>query len=123
MKRPIIDFQVLSRIGAERRSYSAGDVIFKEGDSGDELFVVRDGEVAVKVRDAVVETLGASEIFGEMALVDGKPRSATVVAQTDCVLVPIREKQFLLRIGEAPYFALAVMRVLVQRLREANAQL
>ena len=115
MKRPIIDFQVLS--------YSAGDVIFQEGDSGDELFVVRDGEVAVKVRDAVVETLGASEIFGEMALVDGKPRSATVVAQTDCVLVPIREKQFLLMIGEAPYFALAVMRVLVQRLREANAQL
>jgi len=123
MRQPIVDFEVLSRIGGERRPYKAGEVIFKAGDTGSEFFVIRDGRVAVKVGDRTVETLGSSEIFGEMAIVDAKPRSATVVAETDCVVVPMSEKQFLLMVREAPYFALAVMRVLAERLRVANAEL
>jgi CRP/FNR family transcriptional regulator, cyclic AMP receptor protein len=120
MKQPIIDFEVLSRVGADRRSFKAGDVIFKAGDPGNELFVIRDGTVSVRVGDRTVETLGSSEIFGEMAIVDGKPRSATVIAETDCVVVPVSEKLFLLMVREAPFFALAVMRVLASRLRAAN---
>ena len=120
MKQPIIDFEVLSRVGADRRSFKAGDVVFQEGDAGNELFVIRDGTVNVQVSGRTVETLGPSEIFGEMAIVDGKPRSATVVAETDCILVPVSEKLFLLMVREAPFFALAVMRVLAARLRAAN---
>jgi len=120
MKQPIIDFEVLSRVGADRRSFKAGDVIFKAGELGSELFVIRDGTVSVQVGGRTVETLGSSEIFGEMAIVDGKPRSATVVAETDCVVVPVGEKLFLLMVREAPFFALAVMRVLATRLRAAN---
>lgn len=55
-----------------------------------------------------------------MALIDAGPRSATVIAETDCVVVSISEKQFLFMVGEAPYFGLSVMRVLVERLRQAT---
>jgi CRP-like cAMP-binding protein len=120
MKPESIDFTVLSRLGAERRHYSAGDVIFRAGDAGEELFVIRDGTVAVEVKGVVVERLGSSEIFGEMALVEAKPRSATVIAETDCVVVPISEEQFLNMVEYAPSFSLAVIRTLAHRLREAN---
>jgi len=120
MKPESIDFTVLSRLGAERRHYSAGDVIFRAGDAGEELFVIRDGTVAVEVKGVIVERLGSSEIFGEMALVEAKPRSATVIAETDCVVVPISEKQFLTMVEYAPSFSLAVIRTLAHRLREAN---
>ena len=55
-----------------------------------------------------------------MALIDSEPRSATAIADTDGEIIPISEKQFLFMISEAPYFALSVMRVLVERLRHAN---
>jgi len=121
MKPDSIDFTVLSRLGGERRSYKAGEVIFRAGDPGGELFVIREGTVAIEVKGAIVERLGTSEIFGEMALVEAKPRSATVIAETDCVVVPISEKQFLTMVEYAPSFSLAVIRTLAHRLREANA--
>ena len=121
VKPTSIDFQVLSRLGGERRHYSAGDVIFRSGEQGDDFFVIRGGTVAIEVNGSIVERLGESEIFGEMALVDAKPRSATVIAETDCVVVPISEKQFLTMVEYAPTFALAVIRVLAHRLRQSNA--
>jgi CRP-like cAMP-binding protein len=67
--------------------------------------------------------LTADSIFGEMALIDSEPRSATAVAITDVELVPISEKQFLFLVGQTPYFALKVMRTLAQRLRVTNKSL
>jgi CRP/FNR family transcriptional regulator, cyclic AMP receptor protein len=120
VKPESIDFQVLSRLGGERRNYQAGEVIFRVGEAGNEFFIVRDGTVAIEVKGSIVERLGSSEIFGEMALVEARPRSATVIAETDCVVVPISEKQFLTMVEYAPSFALAVIRTLAHRLREAN---
>ena len=62
----------------------------------------------------------ADHIFGEMALIDNEPRSATAIAVTDVELVAVTEKQFLFLVGQTPYFALKVMRVLAQRLRVTN---
>jgi CRP-like cAMP-binding protein len=56
-----------------------------------------------------------------MALIDNSPRSATAVASTDVVLVPVSEKQFLFLVSQTPFFALMVMRVLARRLRAANS--
>ena len=67
--------------------------------------------------------LAADSIFGEMALIDNEPRSATAVAITDVELVPISEKQFLFLVSQTPYFALKVMRILAQRLRATNMSL
>lgn len=67
----------------------------------------------------VVETLSAGGLFGEMALIDGSPRSATVRAKTLCELAPINEKNFLFLVHETPFFAIAVMRTLADRLRRS----
>ena len=117
----IVDFEVLRHVMPQTRPVKAGTVVFKAGEPGGEFFIIEEGSVSVRLGDRTIETLGRGEIFGEMALVDAKPRSATIVAETDCVLVPISEKQFVLMVREAPYFALSVMRVLAQRLRAANS--
>jgi CRP/FNR family cyclic AMP-dependent transcriptional regulator len=64
--------------------------------------------------------LSDHDIFGEMALIDAAPRSATAIAATDVKLVPVGEKQFLFLVGCTPHFALNIMRVLARRLRAQN---
>jgi CRP-like cAMP-binding protein len=95
-------------------------VIFAEGDKGDAMYVVRNGEVTVERDGRIMETLGGGDIFGEMALIDGAPRSATARAKTDCEVAPINEKTFLFLVHETPFFAIAVMRTLAGRLRHMN---
>ncbi|MBO0755075.1 MAG: cyclic nucleotide-binding domain-containing protein [Bradyrhizobiaceae bacterium] len=115
-----VDFSLLADSGARQRSFKAGETIFKEGDRGDEMFVVQSGHVEIRRGNRVLETLSEKNIFGEMALIDDGPRSATVVAKTDVTVVPVGEKQFLFLVSETPFFALNVMRTLVRRLRAAN---
>src|SRR5882757_10483952 len=121
MARPFVDFSLLARATSETQSYKAGDAVFREGDPGSVFFVIKSGTAAVRSGNRTLQVLGEGEIFGEMALVDSEPRSASVVAETDCVVVPIGEKQFLFMTSEAPYFALSVMKVLARRLRSANS--
>ena len=64
--------------------------------------------------------MNANSIFGEMALIDDAPRSATAVAVTDVELVPVSEKQFLFLVSQTPFFAIKVMRVLARRLRATS---
>lgn len=123
MGRPFVDFTMLARATSEARSFKAGDIVFNEGDAGLEFFVVKSGRVAIRRGNRTLDTLGEGEIFGEMALIDSEPRSATALAESDAVVVPVTEKQFLFMTSEAPYFALSVMRVLVQRLRASNEAL
>jgi CRP/FNR family cyclic AMP-dependent transcriptional regulator len=113
-------FGVLTGNDIEARSFKAGSVIFREGDEANELFVVKSGQVRIQIGNRSVTELGQESIFGEMALIDSEPRSATATALTDVELVPISEKQFLFLVGQTPYFALKVMRVLAQRLRMTN---
>ena len=115
-----IDFRLLAGAGVPTRQFKAGDVIFKRGDAAQELFVVQDGEVEIRLNNRVLEKLSRYDIFGELALIDSAPRSATVVAVTDVTLVPVSEKQFLFLISNTPHFALNVMRIMARRLRAAN---
>ncbi len=115
-----IDFGVLAGAGAPVRTYKAGDVIFRQGDKAEELFVIQSGSVEIRLGSRLLDTLPERSIFGEMALIDGAPRSATAIAATDVKLVPVGEKQFLLMVGRTPYFALNVMRALARRLRLTN---
>ena len=105
------------------RPYKAGDVIFKEGDPGEELFIIRNGRVDILVGDRVVTTLEQDEVFGEMAIVDKQPRSATAIAATDCELVPVDNRRFLFLIGQTPHFAIHIMQMLAARLRQMDATL
>jgi len=115
-----IDFRILAGAGVPVRQFKAGDVIFSEGDDAKELFVIQNGQVELRLDNRVLETLSDYNIFGEMALIDAAPRSATAVAVTDVKLVPVGEKQFLFLISHTPHFALNVLRVMARRLRASN---
>ncbi len=104
-------------------TYAAGETIFSEGDPCGNMYVVQDGEVDVIVNGKLIETVGPDGIFGEMALVDTSPRSATVMARTAVRVVPLDEQKFMSHVLRTPFFALQVMRVLANRLREMNKQL
>jgi len=105
---------------ANPRICEAGEVIFREFDMGSEMYVVLEGEVELAIGPKVVETLGAGEPFGEMALIDQAPRTATAVARTACKLAVIPEKRFLFMVQTTPHFALHIMKVMADRLRRMN---
>jgi CRP/FNR family transcriptional regulator, cyclic AMP receptor protein len=97
--------------------FKAGDVIFKEGDTGEEMYVVLEGSVDVYVHGRVVETIGTDNFLGEMALIDARPRSATAIARTDCKLAPINQNRFKFLVQQTPHFALHLMQGMAERLR------
>jgi CRP/FNR family cyclic AMP-dependent transcriptional regulator len=116
-----VDFGILVGSNAPLREFKAGEVIFKEGDAAAEFFVIQRGKVDIRLGNRLLGTLSDHDIFGEMALIEAAPRSATAVAATDVKLVPVGEKQFLFLVSRTPYFALKVMRVLARRLRAQNS--
>jgi CRP/FNR family transcriptional regulator, cyclic AMP receptor protein len=98
-------------------SFSIGEVIYSEGETPNAMYVVKSGEVELKVRGKSLEVVGPEGFFGEMALIDQGRRAATAVAKTDCTIIPISEKHFLFMVEETPFFALTVMRTMTARLR------
>jgi CRP-like cAMP-binding protein len=112
-------YGLLARAG-ERRSYSDGEVIFEQGDRGDSMYIVKGGAVALKAGDRVIETVAAPGLFGEMALIESRPRSLGAVADGDAELVSIPARHFWVLVHETPYFAQLVMSVMAGRLRQAG---
>jgi CRP/FNR family transcriptional regulator, cyclic AMP receptor protein len=106
---------------ARERSYDAGEVIEKEGDSGVAFYLITDGSVEVRKGEQRVAKLGRGQFFGEMALIDKQPRSATVVSaesDTKCLVMPIWN--FKAAIASDPTVAMGVMKELARRLRETT---
>ena len=100
----------------------AGDLVFTEGQPGNHLYVILEGEVDVLRGAEPVARLGIKECFGEMALLDQSPRSASVKARNDCELLAISRDDFQDLLDMHPALARGVIRVLTQRLRVATEQ-
>ncbi len=100
MSNDTIDFGLLIGPRVPVRKFKAGETIFEEGDPATEVFVIQSGQVGIQTGDRRLDTLDANSIFGEMALIDPSPRSASAVAVTDVILVPITEKQFLYLVSQ-----------------------
>jgi CRP-like cAMP-binding protein len=115
-----MDMRGLFRDTQDARDYQAGATICVEGEPGDEMYVVLEGEVEIRVSGHLLATIGPGEIFCEMALINSAARSASAVAKSDCRLAPVDEQRFLFLVQHAPYFALNVMQVLADRIRLAN---
>ena len=113
--------------GALGRIYRDGEVIVREGEVGDCMFAVQDGEVEVLTiregRDVVLRVLGKGAIVGEMSLFDREVRSATVRARGEARLLTVDRESFLRRVHEDPSLALNVVRVMSSRIRELTAEL
>jgi CRP/FNR family cyclic AMP-dependent transcriptional regulator len=109
--------------------FGVGDVIFEEGSTGRDLYVVLDGKVEIaKINDkisgtgkTVIVTLGKGEFFGEMAVIDGSSRSATAIAAApNTRVMRINHARFVYLVSQQPAFALMIMDALSKRLRASN---
>ena len=114
----------LFRNASDVETYAAGHRIFEEGsEGGDRMYGVKEGFVEILVHGAHVEAVGPGGIFGEMSLIDTSRRSATAIAKTDCVVVPVDAERFNFLVQQTPMFALQVMRIMADRLRRMDARL
>ena len=86
------------------------------------MYAVVEGEVDLDVHGTVVETVGEGGILGELALIDTEPRSATAIARTQAQIAAVDQSRFMFLVHEHPRFALQVMRVMAERLRNANTR-
>ncbi len=120
MSDEVVGFSFLADLQIPVWYLKPGETIFKEGETAKELYVIQSGQVEIQLGNRLLATLEANDIFGEMALIDSAPRSATATAKTDVALVPISRKDFLDLVSRAPTFALDIMTVLARRLRAAN---
>jgi hypothetical protein len=101
--------------------YAPGEKIFSVGEPGDYMAILISGEVEIRIGDKKLTSVEFGSIFGEMGLIDGAPRSADAVAVTSCRVARVREGQFIAMLEETPHFALSLMRVLTDRLRNASS--
>lgn len=100
---------------------TAGGKVFQVGQPGGCMYAVKSGTLHVRIGKAVVETLNAGDIFGEMALLnENDVRTATVEAVADAELAVIDEKRFEFMVKHVPSFSIEVMRILAARLMEMN---
>src|SRR5262249_12832267 len=104
---------------ATEESREPNEEIFAEGESGDALYLVLDGKVRVLRQERVIAELGERECFGEMAILDAAPRSASVTALSDTNLLKISREDFREIMAEKPEIANGIIKVLSQRLRSA----
>ncbi len=102
-------------------SLPAGEALFRSGESGTIIYVLKSGTVRIWIRGTLVETAEAGALLGEMALIDSGPRSADAIALSDCELVPIDMKRFLFLVQQTPHFSIHVMKVMAQRLRHIDS--
>ena len=102
------------------RSFNEGDEITAEGKSGIGFFVIEDGNATVSIDGEIVRTLGPSEYFGDIALIDSGPRSATIVATTDLRCQGLTAWEFRPFIEEHPEVAWPMLETLASRLRDAE---
>jgi CRP-like cAMP-binding protein len=113
--------------GALGKEYQSGEVIVRQGDPGDCMYVVQDGQVEVVVagQDGEIRlaVLGQGEFFGEMAIFEKKPRSATVRAMGKARVLSIDRKNFLSRVHDDPSIAYRLVQTLSRRLRDLDEEI
>ena len=104
---------------AEEMNVPPDSFLTKEGDSGDQFYIVLDGSFVVRRENRKVDTCTKGDFFGEMSLIDGMPRSASVVAEEESVVLVVHRKDFE-ELLEIPQVAKAVIRELAARLRDSH---
>jgi CRP-like cAMP-binding protein len=109
------------------RTFPAGHVLFREGDAGSEMFVIQSGEIEISRRikdeNTVLAVLPAGEFFGEMAIINNRPRSATATVRTEARLLTIDSKTFEAMLRGRIEIAVRLIKTLASRLEQANQQI
>ena len=104
----------------EEEEYEQGTLIFKEGEIGDCMYIIHQGEVNIHKGGTTLAILKEKEVFGELSLLDAEVRSASATTNTDCVLFRIEQEPFYELIDNRPEVARGFIKILCQRLRAQN---
>ena len=104
----------------EEEEYEQGTLIFREGEIGDCMYIIHQGEVNIHKGGTTLAILKAKEVFGELSLLDAEVRSASATTHTDCVLFRIEQEPFYELIDNRPEVARGFIKILCQRLRAQN---
>jgi len=118
-----LDISGIARSLGTVMDLAAGDTLFREGDRPRCMYVLLDGQMAVRRRDLVIETVGPGQAIGILSLLDHEPRTVTAEARTACEVAAIDPRKFRYAVEEMPHFAWWVMGELAHRLRMTNAAL
>ncbi len=104
--------------------FTKGTVIFREGDPGDNAYLIQSGTVDIVVKggngEKVIDTLAVGDFFGEMAFIDNVPRSATAIAREDLICAAFTKDQIAQKLDNADLFTLGIIRLLTKRLRKTT---
>ena len=109
--------------GSLGHEYAGGEVICRQGEPGDRMFVVQSGRVVVEVDGGFVAELKPGDLFGEMAIVDRRPRSATVRAQGAARVLTLDKRAFLRQVHEDPSLAYRILETMSRRVRRLDGEL
>jgi CRP-like cAMP-binding protein len=120
------DLYEIAELLIERR-FRARATVFEEGTVGEYMYVIREGQVKISKmsddgREKILEIFGPGDFFGEMALLDQAPRSASVKSSTDCVLLALSRNDFMALLRRNPEIALELIREQTRRLRETDEE-
>lgn len=125
-----LDSESLGELSAvvRRRGFRAGEVIFHRDDPGQVLYVIREGKVKITINspeghEVVLAVFGPGDYFGELALLDGQPRSASAVALEDVETYALQRSDFIRAVMSHPRIAVQVMNVLSRRLRQTDTMI
>jgi CRP/FNR family cyclic AMP-dependent transcriptional regulator len=99
-----------------------GKVLTEEGAAGHEFYLILDGEASVRRKGRKIAVLGPGQYFGELSLLDRGPRTATVVAETEMLLLVLGQREFNGLLDEVPGLAHKILRTMSERLRESDAK-
>ena len=100
--------------------YEQGTEIFKEGEIGDCMYIIQQGNIKIHKGNTTLAILKEKEVFGELSLLDADTRSASATADTDCILYKIDQEPFYELMDERPEVAKGFIKILCQRLRTMN---
>ena len=120
-----IPSELLSQISqiSKAKDYESGEVIFNEGDYGDSMFIVIEGEVSIQKNGKSIALLDKGSSLGEMALLDNETRSADATAKVDSVLLKINQDVFYELMEGNSDIMKQIIRLLTSRIRDANSKL
>ena len=118
--------RVLLEAGAQRKSFKRGEVIFHKGDEGNTMFIILSGQVKIVLpsdggEEALLGQLDSGDFFGELSLIDGQPRSATIVASEPTETLVLHRDHWLAIVHSYPTIAINMLQVLAGRLRETDS--
>ena len=112
-----IDMRTFARSAGASVTYSAGGIVFTQGDPGSCMYIVQSGVIEMMIGDKVIEICGPNEAIGFMSMIDGAPRSSTARVKEACELSLIDQRKFRFMVDEVPNFALYIMGAMARRIR------